>query len=74
VSTGVASIEPRPNGPYVVNGITDFRNSKGEAIRTESTMYLCRCGGSSKKPFCDGTHKRNGFASVIEARDLPPKP
>jgi CDGSH-type Zn-finger protein/ferredoxin len=61
-STGVASIEPRPNGPYAVNGITDFRNSKGEPIRTESTMYLCRCGGSSKKPFCDGTHKKIGFS------------
>jgi CDGSH-type Zn-finger protein/ferredoxin len=61
-STGVASIEPEPNGPYLVNGITDFRNANGEAIRTEPTMYLCRCGGSSNKPFCDGTHEKIGFS------------
>jgi CDGSH-type Zn-finger protein len=61
-STGVASIEPEPNGPYVVTGITDFRNAKGEAIQTEPTMYLCRCGGSSQKPFCDGTHEKIGFS------------
>jgi CDGSH-type Zn-finger protein len=61
-STQVTSIEPRPNGPYLVNRITDCRNSKGEPIRTEPTMYLCRCGGSSNKPFCDGTHKRIGFS------------
>ena len=61
-STEAASIEPRPNGPYLVKGIMDCRNSKGEAIRTEPTMYLCRCGGSSKKPFCDGTHKKIGFS------------
>ncbi|MEZ5069720.1 MAG: CDGSH iron-sulfur domain-containing protein [Bacteroidales bacterium] len=28
----------------------------------ETDIYLCRCGGSSRKPFCDGTHKRTGFA------------
>ena len=60
--TQVASIELRPNGPYLVNGITDCRNSKGEPIRTEPTMYLCRCGGSKNKPFCDGTHKKIGFS------------
>jgi CDGSH-type Zn-finger protein/ferredoxin len=61
-STEAASIEPLPNGPYLVSGITNCRNSKGEAIRTESTMYLCRCGGSSMKPFCDGTHEKIGFS------------
>ena len=61
-STQVASIEPRPNGPYLVNRITDCRNSKGEPVRTEPTMYLCRCGRSSNKPFCDGTHKKIGFS------------
>jgi CDGSH-type Zn-finger protein len=27
----------------------------------QEDVYLCRCGGSKNKPFCDGTHKRNGF-------------
>lgn len=42
----------------------------GLAGRT--TIGLCRCGLSSNKPFCDGTHGRQGFQSVCEARDLPP--
>ena len=55
------TISLRPNGPYLVKGLTTFTNSRGEAIATEGTMALCRCGGSSNKPFCDGTHKSNGF-------------
>jgi CDGSH-type Zn-finger protein len=39
-----------------------------------TTISLCRCGHSSNKPFCDGTHAKVGFQSVVEARDLPPKP
>jgi CDGSH-type Zn-finger protein len=61
-STQGASIEPRANGPYLVNRITDCCNSKGEPVRTEPTMYLCRCGGSFNKPFCDGTQKKIGFS------------
>jgi len=55
------SIEPTPNGPYLVRNLDDFRNSKGKTVKTESEMYLCRCGGSANKPFCDGTHARIGF-------------
>jgi CDGSH-type Zn-finger protein len=42
----------------------------GLAGRTRVT--LCRCGQSETKPFCDGTHKRCAFDSVLVARDLPP--
>ena len=55
------TISCRPNGPYLVKGLTRFSNSRGDAIATEETMALCRCGGSANKPFCDGTHKKNGF-------------
>ncbi|HXF05375.1 MAG TPA: CDGSH iron-sulfur domain-containing protein [Blastocatellia bacterium] len=37
-----------------------------------TTISLCRCGQSNNKPFCDGSHKRVGFQSTVEARDLPP--
>lgn len=51
------------NGPYLVEGLEDLRGAEG-AIPTQAKVALCRCGGSSKKPFCDGTHKHNGFRSA----------
>ncbi|HXG67903.1 MAG TPA: CDGSH iron-sulfur domain-containing protein [Blastocatellia bacterium] len=63
------------NGPLRVSGenivIKDANgNTFGLAGRT--TVSLCRCGHSGNKPFCDGSHARQGFQSVVEARDLPP--
>ena len=57
------SIEPLVNGPNYVKNLKAFKNSRGETIPTQSDMYLCRCGGSSDKPFRDRTHIRIGFQS-----------
>ena len=58
------SIELRQNGPYLVKGLADLRDARGGKLAAEPVMALCRCGGSSKKPFCDGTHKKIGFSSA----------
>lgn len=57
------TILPSENGPYIVKNLEVLRNSRGEPIPTKPTVALCRCGGSANKPFCDGTHKTNGFSS-----------
>jgi CDGSH-type Zn-finger protein len=56
-----------PNGPYYLLNDTEaapvpnLRRSSGEACATVRGVALCRCGGSNNKPFCDGTHGKNGF-------------
>ena len=56
-------IEPSEDGPYVVKGLSTIRNSKGESLPAKDVVALCRCGGSSNKPFCDGTHAKIEFRS-----------
>ena len=56
-----------PNGPYYLLNdmeaarVPNLRRASGEACATVRGVALCRCGGSGNKPFCDGTHGRNGF-------------
>lgn len=57
------TIEERENGPLVVKGLARLTGSDGAEIEVKPVMALCRCGGSSNKPFCDGSHKSNGFES-----------
>jgi glutamate synthase domain-containing protein 2/CDGSH-type Zn-finger protein len=57
------TIEATLNGPYAVRNLKNFNTSRGEPIKTEPEMRLCRCGQSSHKPFCDGTHAKVGFSS-----------
>jgi CDGSH-type Zn-finger protein len=48
------------NGPIQVSGTIHISGQYGEK-GTDGTIYLCRCGSSKNKPYCDGTHKSIGF-------------
>ena len=54
------AVTPTHNGPLQVRGPLTIRDAAGTTVFVESA-YLCRCGGSKNKPYCDGTHARIGF-------------
>ena len=49
------------NGPYEVVGEVEILDANGELIRQTTKTFLCRCGHSAKKPYCDGSHKKFDF-------------
>jgi CDGSH-type Zn-finger protein len=49
-------------GPLEITGHFRVVNASGKIIEKDGPVFLCRCGGSSNKPYCDGSHKRNGFS------------
>jgi CDGSH-type Zn-finger protein len=58
------TIRTRPNGPLLVEGPVRLVDSAGNEFVLDAAkpaLALCRCGQSSRKPFCDGTHKTCGF-------------
>jgi CDGSH-type Zn-finger protein len=63
-------IKARHNGPYKVTGpvrIIDADGNEHELPDDGKPIALCRCGGSTTKPFCDGTHSRTGFQAAERA-------
>ena len=60
------TIEATPNGPYLVSGAIELRDMNGNVLPTKDKVWLCRCGASTKKPFCDGTHSKIGFQSAAQ--------
>jgi CDGSH-type Zn-finger protein len=68
-------IKARQNGPYLVEGdevvVVDWNGNPYPIPKRP--FALCRCGHSSKKPFCDGTHRTVGF-QASEAAPVPPEP
>jgi CDGSH-type Zn-finger protein len=56
------------HGPYLVKGPMKILDAEGNEFRVErTTVALCRCGGSTTKPFCDGTHSTTGFEAAQRA-------
>ena len=53
-----------PDGPIQVKGECEMLDAQGNVIPGKGgDIYLCRCGQSANKPFCDGNHKKVGFKS-----------
>jgi CDGSH-type Zn-finger protein len=63
-------IKVRHNGPYKVSGpvkVVDADEREYDLGLKGETIVLCRCGGSTTKPFCDGTHSQIGFQGAERA-------
>jgi CDGSH-type Zn-finger protein/uncharacterized Fe-S cluster protein YjdI len=58
---GVLAIDPQTDGPLQLRGNLEILSGTGRMVTRVTSAKLCRCGGSASKPFCDGTHARNGF-------------
>ncbi|MDX1996602.1 MAG: CDGSH iron-sulfur domain-containing protein [Thermoanaerobaculia bacterium] len=75
--TNVVVIAPR--GPLYLRGDIDVVDADGNLLFSDTRLALCRCGHSERKPFCDNTHRKTGFAdeAPLAARpaaleELPP--
>ncbi len=59
------NITPSEDGPYVITGPVSLTDVDGREIEHPDPMTLCRCGRSSNKPFCDGTHATWDFDGTL---------
>ena len=67
-------VKGREDGPYLIPGQARYVDAEGQESTTQGTMVaLCRCGGSAKKPFCDGTHRKIEFQAPPIELILEPK-
>jgi len=60
----MTEITIKKDGPYHIKGAVSLRDEEGNPIEAGDQIWLCRCGLSAKKPFCDGAHKRQGFSDA----------
>jgi CDGSH-type Zn-finger protein len=61
------TIEIIKSGPYIVTGEAALKDDAGNAYPAKNRIALCRCGASTTKPFCDGTHSKIGFQAAETA-------
>jgi CDGSH-type Zn-finger protein/uncharacterized Fe-S cluster protein YjdI len=58
---GPLTVTPKPDGPLYIQGNLEICSGTGRTVQRTTETWLCRCGHSNNKPFCDGTHKKIGF-------------
>ncbi len=61
---GPLGVNPIANGPLEVVGNLELCSGTGRTVNRTQKSYLCRCGASGNKPYCDGTHKKIGFQAA----------
>jgi CDGSH-type Zn-finger protein len=61
---GPLVVEPTVDGPLHVRGNLEVVSGTGKTINRITEGWLCRCGHSRNKPYCDGSHKAAGFRSA----------
>ena len=61
-SASVIKVVVSANGPYLLNTECLIVHSDGREETKTGSVALCRCGASSNKPYCDGSHGRVGFS------------
>ena len=64
VRNGPLNVQPQPNGPLRVTGNLEIVSGTGRTCNKVSDTWLCRCGHSKNKPYCDGSHKAAGFEAA----------
>ena len=62
-TTGKLIVIPTGDGPLHLQGQVTIRNAANQVIFEGTETFLCRCGSSGNKPFCDDSHQRIGFRS-----------
>jgi CDGSH-type Zn-finger protein/uncharacterized Fe-S cluster protein YjdI len=58
---GALKVLGLPNGPLQIQGALEIVSGTGHTVNRVMQAYLCRCGASANKPYCDGTHAKIGF-------------
>jgi len=58
---GPLAVEPQKNGPLKVTGNLEIVSGTGHTLNRVTETWLCRCGHSKNKPYCDGSHRKTGF-------------
>ena len=64
VRNGPLDIQAQPNGPLRVVGNLEVVSGTGRTCNKLTQAFLCRCGHSQNKPYCDGSHKAAGFEAA----------
>ena len=63
VRNGPVDLQPLPDGPLKVAGNIEVVSGTGRTVNNATALFLCRCGQSNSKPYCDGSHNAVGFTA-----------